>query len=529
MTVTRQEYRPLNRWDILFCLALIALTVALFLYFLKPPFLSDQLDYFYHAWQTDQLQPTHHHLRIGLIFPVLLSVQLFGYSELSYYTVPALGALSLALGTWWAGRILFGPWVGVLSGLLVVCNHQVLISFADLLPDYLAAGLYTVSLGVLLWCWQTGRLARPTGVATSSLLLLSGFLIGWCYLAREYVVFFFPVVIFSVLVMSGRLASLVPVALGAACSWLLELVWGFLKYNDPLARLHAVAAPRAVSYVETDLGDIILQLPHLLLNRPSGLLFFLLLICGMGASAWGSLRGDRRWQLLALWLIGGWLFFTVVALLPVILLGEERVYLRMHKFRYWALILPPMVIAGLAGIQQLIGFLARRASPSGARRARSLATAVVTVVLSLGASVGVVATSEYSGLARNGANDYSQFREFVRNAKGVDEVVLLHGGPLSVSADRSLPIYLREWNGSGEVWRGRVVNASTRNLDMVITEPGRKLIAIDFSRTQWLRSTGRGSSPEGVLQRLEDAGGRVFESSGGKVVVYELEGKQEGG
>ena len=125
-------------------------------------------------------------------------------------------------------------------------------------------------------------------------------------------------------------------------------------------------------------------------------------------------------------------------------------------------------------------------------------------------------------------DDYLEFRRFMKNVEDADELVLLQGGPLLESSGRSLPIYLNAWNGSDEVWRGRVVNASTRDLDDIITKPGRKLVAIDLSRTQWLRSTGRGRSPEAVLQRLEDAGERIFDSSGERVVVYKVEGKQEG-
>jgi hypothetical protein len=530
MTVARKEYRPLGRWDAISCLALAVLTVVLFLYFLRPPILSDQLDYFYHAWQTDGLQPTHRHLRIGLVFPVHLAIKMFGYSELSYYVVPSFGALSLALATWFVARILFGTWTGIFASALMVSNPQVLTSFSDLLPDYLSAGLYTWSLGILIWCWRTGRLAtRPDEWPTFFLLALSGFFIGWSYLAREYVVFFFPSVIFVLLLASAQTASFVAVALGAAFCWLLELTWGLIKHGDPLARLHAVVSPRAVSqFVEMDVVDVLFQLPHLVLNRSGGLLFACLLVFGIGASAWCSLSGDRRWQLLALWLIGGWLFFTVVALMPVILLGEEHVYLRMHKFRYWALILPPGVIAGVAGSQQLIGFLARRVDPGGAHCAGASAIGIAAAVVFLGATIAVVSASKYSGLVRNGMDDYLEFRRFMKNVEDADELVLLQGGPLLESSGRSLPIYLNAWNGSDEVWRGRVVNASTRDLDDIITKPGRKLVAIDLSRTQWLRSTGRGRSPEAVLQRLEDAGERIFDSSGERVVVYKVEGKQEG-
>lgn len=532
MSATDQRSQPLNRWDAILSVALTALTLGLFLYFLTPPFLSDQLDYFYHAWRMDDLQPNHRHLRIGLIFMAWLAIRLFGYSELGYYAIPALSALLLVLGTWFVGRMLFERWVGALAAVLAICNPWVLPNITDLLPDYLAVSLYTTGIGILLWCWRNGRLSeRPADLTTYTLLLIAGLLIGWAYLAREYVVILFPSLLVSLIVMRAHAPRIVVIALGAALCWLLELVWGFMRYDDPLARFHAVASPRSVSrFVEMDIVGILLQLPHLFLDRSGffdqfvGLTFVSLFLVGMFASIRFSMRGDRRWQILASWLVGGWLFFTLIALLPPIFLGEERVYLRMHKFRYWAMILPPLTIAGTAGIQRLIEALAKKADPGETRHLRAAVTAIVTAVALFAAGVAVESMTRNGRLVANGNDDYLQFRDFIMTSENVDEIVLLEHGRHFVSAVRSLPIYLRTWYGSNQVWRGRVVDASTRNLDDVFQKPGERLVAIDLTRAEWLQRTGR--SPKEVLDRLEQTGEKLFESSGGKVIVYRLVNKQ---
>jgi hypothetical protein len=521
MLVNPDHYRPLDCWDAVFCLALTASTIALFLYFQTPPSLSDQMDYFYHAAHPDELRSTHRHLRIGLILPTWLAIQAFGYSELGYYAIPALGSLLLVLGTWLIGRMLFSRCTGAFAALLIVYNPWVLSDITDLLPDYLSAGLFTVAMGLLLWCWRTGRLsARPTYWATLGIMTLVGFLLGWCYLTREYVVILFPVVMFIALAMRGQVMPFIAVASGAAACWFLEIVWGFLKYSDPLARLHSVASPRSsLGFVEMDIVKIVFQLPLFFVDRSAGLIFVFLLVCGFTIGLWHAICGDRRWQVLMCWFIGGWLFFTVIALLPVFLLGEERVYLRMHKFRYWALILPPALIAGVAGSGQLTSLLVTRLSHRDGGWYAAVTAGIAMGIALSGLTLNVV-SEKYLMLTRSGMGDYAQFREFMRTVGGPGYTVLIELGPTHVSAVASLPIYLNTWNGLNTVWKGRVVTASTQDLRKLVNDPGQKLVAIDLTRAEWLER--KGWPPDEVLSRLEQAGEKIFGSSGGRVVVYRL-------
>lgn len=89
----------LDRWDALISVTLVAFVILLFWIFLERPRLSDQITYFHNAWQISDAKPTHWALRIGLVLPIWLVTRVFSYSELSYYAIPAVSALLLALST----------------------------------------------------------------------------------------------------------------------------------------------------------------------------------------------------------------------------------------------------------------------------------------------------------------------------------------------------------------------------------------------------------------------------------------------
>jgi hypothetical protein len=312
---TFANQQRLDRWDALITVVLIIFVAALFVLFLAPPMMSDQLDYFYHAWRLDELKLTHRHLRVGLIWPIAFAIRWFGYSELSYYAIPAFAAFLLVAGTWIIGRLLFGRWVGFLAGILVVYNPWVLDDFTGPLPDFLAAGLFCTGMAVLIWCWREGRLAdKPMSWRDVGLLGLAGLLFGWSYLTREFVVVFFPLAGFVFLAAKSRPVGLLPLMVAAISCWLAELAWGIARYGYALARLHAVSSSRtglAGMYIESDPIRILTQLPSTFLDRPGGWIMVALLLGGAVFSVVRAARGDRRWQLLAMGLIGGWVFFHI--------------------------------------------------------------------------------------------------------------------------------------------------------------------------------------------------------------------------
>jgi hypothetical protein len=522
-TFEEQQRWYFDLWDAVITVGLIVFVVALFVLFLEPPAMSDQLDYFYHAGHLDELRPTHRHLRVGLIWPIAAVIHWFGYSELSYYTIPALAALLLTSGTWMVGRLLFGRWVGLLAGIFVAYNPWVLSDFTQPLPDFLAAGLFCTGIVMVIWCWREGRLAdKPIRHSTAGLLGLAGLLFGWSYLTREFVVVFFPLVGFVFLAARGRFMGLIPIALGASSCWVAELVWGVAKYGDALARFHAISSPRGGTgmYIETDPIRILTQLPSTFLDKPGGWIIVVLLLGGAWFSIVRAAGGDRRWQLVALWLIGGWVFFTTVAMLPVVLLDEGRVYLRVHKLRYWALILPPMFIAGLACAQHVTNRLIKLLPGPNSSFVTTLPIGVMTFALLMSATVSVRPSLDNPGLVRNGAaDDYIEFREFMKGVVAKYELI-----PLSHQqnrATRSIPIYLNSWNGSERVWSGGVLLAESKSLDEIARGPGEKLIVLDLTRSRRRAEVDQVDAVK-LLDCLDANGDRLFQSSSGFVIAYRI-------
>jgi Dolichyl-phosphate-mannose-protein mannosyltransferase len=520
--VEDQQTQRLGRWDALITVCLAGFVAVLFFLFLERPHPSDPLVYFYAAWHIDEIEPAHRELRAGLVWPIQAVMSIFGYSQLSYYVVAAVAALVWVLSTWFFGRLLFGRWVGFLAGILIVYNPWVLSELTELRPDYLALGLFTSGLTLLLWCWRTGRLDEmPLRNSTVAILALAGVVFGWSYLAREFMVILFPLVPFLLFATRSRFVGLIPVASTAFACWLAELAWGMLKFGDPLARLHAVLFPRterADIFIETDTSRILTKLPDILLSKPGGWAIVALLVGGVGLSVLGSLRGDRRWQLLALWLIGGWLFFTAMAMLPVLWLEQGSVYLRMEKFRYWALILPPMLVAGLAFAQSLMRQVVAIGRFKSAVLTLKLASGAVTFALLLDATIMVRPAADGGTLVRNGGNrDYTEFREFVSHLDEKYELVLLDI-PRNPTV-RAIPMFLNSWNGLECMWTGGVGRASPAKLHKLAWKDGEQLVVLDLTRSKGRLNRGH---PVGLLHELDTKFENLFRSSSGHILVYRL-------
>jgi hypothetical protein len=447
-------------------------------------------------------------------------MQIFGYSELSYYFVPAVAALLLVLSTWFLGRLLVSRWVGALAAILIIYNPWVLSELTAPMPDYLGAGLFTTAMALLLWCWRAGRLDEaPLAPGTMAVLAMAGLACGWSYLAREFVVILFPLVPLFFYVTRSRYAGLLPIASTALACWAAELLWGALKFGDPFARLHAVSAPRTGwvgMFIETDPIGIVSQLPLIFLETPGGLVVVGLLFAGAAFSVDRSARGDPRWQLVAFWLIGGWLFLTTVAMLPVLLLEEGSVYLRVQKFRYWALILPPLFVAGLAFTQDLLGRIRGLFGSPGNIVTKNIPVWLVSLALIVNSTMMVRPVTEADALVRNGGTrDYLEFRTFISEFGGARDLILLSSK--KNSARRAIPIYLNSWNGLQPVWHGGVKNVSKRYLEKPRSRSQTDLIVVDVTKTKDRPEEGY---PWKLIEQLDHTLDKRFESSSGYIRAY---------
>jgi hypothetical protein len=438
----------------------LAVYAAVQLTFLKPPSLEggDQVDYFQTAANLPDVDATHRHLRLGLLLPVRLAIEIFGYSEAAYYALPLLSGLALAGSTYILARMLFGWGVAVAAALLVTLNPYVLWDSSHLLPDVPGTAAFVGAMASLVGAGLMHR--REQADARSALLLaLAGFLLGWGYLTRESLLIAFPlalVVFYAYRIPWRRIGW---VALGAAPALILEGVWGAINYGDPLIRFTTSASPRAADEGELVLDslDVVGQLPSLFLERSGGWVFVALFLGIMVYGSVAAIRGDRRFLLLVAWTGGMWLLMTLIGLLPIILTGGESALLRLQKFRYWLPLLPGLVIGGLAVVNELMRIPLQR--DEFVRPLGLLTLAAFTLVI---LTVGISSISSSSAFVRNGADAYLQFRDFLRKEGASDSRLYTDFGHPEggVSTSDVLPMYTRTTFGS-LLWQGQMLALST--------------------------------------------------------------------
>jgi hypothetical protein len=411
---------PRKDWGIGAALSLGWLVVMLA--HLRLPYPSDQLNYMSAAERFPHpltgSTEMHQVTRFGLIAPARLAIAVFGYSEAAYHVVPLLATLALLLGTYALGSLLYARPVGVAGALVVVASTPVFYDSTDLLPDVLAAALFTIALAMAVAIRQERISAGPW------MLLTAGFLLGWSYLVREFIVFCWPLV--PVLVhrrvrWSGLLWLAAPIAALGLAETL--LCWGM--YGDPLARLRAItghgSAPSppeiAATYRDMPRSVYLLRLPTTLGDYPEGTGLVLLLVLTM----LGVLVRPRRLAVPAAWLALLWV--------PLTLLGgivdPSAPKLRLQLIRYWFPIFPAFALGGLAAIWLAARFV--RGRFHGRASARRAAVALPAVLV-LGAAVltaGVAARGWWAapGTRAGGDTQFEAFRSWMsRHGDGVQTV-----------------------------------------------------------------------------------------------------------
>jgi hypothetical protein len=354
---------------------------------LRLPYPSDQLNYMTAAARfphpVTETTEMHQVTRFGLVVPARLAIALFGYSQAAYHVVPVLATLTLLLGTYAAGSLLFARPVGAAGAVVVVAATPVFRDSTDLLPDVLAAGLFTVALAMAV-AIRRGHLTPGRGV-----LLSLGLLLGWSYLVREFIVFVWPLV--AVLVFRRvRWPGLLWVAAPIAALGLAETLLCWAVYGDALARLRAVtghgSAPSppeiASTYRDKPRRLYLLRLPATLDDYPEGAWLVLLL----RLTVLGGVVRPRRFAIPAAWCALLWI--------PLSLLGgvidPSAPKLRLQLIRYWFPIFPAFVLGGL-GVVWLTGRFvgARMRGPAAARRltvALPVTVVLVTAALAAGTS-----------------------------------------------------------------------------------------------------------------------------------------------
>ena len=144
------------------------------LVYLKPPSPLDPMVYFEAAAGFPDIALEHREMRYGVVLPVALLTELLGYSSSAYYALPLLSGGMLVGGAFLLGYTLFGRGVGALSAILVGVNGYVLDESSLLMPDLLAAGLFTLGMALLLHVAQrVGAPGSSRAIARDEIVLLA--------------------------------------------------------------------------------------------------------------------------------------------------------------------------------------------------------------------------------------------------------------------------------------------------------------------------------------------------------------------
>jgi hypothetical protein len=435
-------------------------TVLVEVFYRLPPYPSDQLYYFDFA-ESFPASPLaddslflqrffHQFLRYGLVFPMRLAQEVFGYSQGAYLLVPVVSGAALAVGVYLLGVLLVNRTVGVAGAVLTVGNSIVFPELTQPLPDLLATSLFCWAAVVAVAIRQRRRLLTVTRRRETGALLVLGVLLGWSYLTREYIVFCWPLIpllfLRRVPVRRWPWVALPILVVGAGESLLNAVLFG-----DPLARLHASAAHGSVAPAVTDF------LGH------SRRWYFTRVLAVLGATPEGQwLKGalvvtvlgavfSRRLAFLALW--AGLFYLPLVAFGGVI--DPDHPMIRILKERYWLPLMPAILLGAVIAGWLVVGAVARRVPPLRAH------TGLVAGVAALAVAVVPVAIAQHvrttdrddpliATYAVNGGTQLEQFRSWLRADGG--EVDTIWADQRSV---RLVRVFVNDTFGD-PVWRGRI-------------------------------------------------------------------------
>lgn len=387
-------------------------TLVALLVFLRPPVPSDQLNYLNAAAIFPDVPDTpyavHQYARIGLVIPMALGVKVFGYSQAAYYLVPILAAMALAVAVYAIGTLMFGRLVGVGAAVASVGNTAVFVDATSPLPDLLATSLFCWALVIALAI----RSGRP-GVTASArrrrfALLAIGALLGWSYLAREFIVFVWPLIP-VVLYRRASLRDLLWIGAPIAAIALGEMVLDAAVFGDPLARLRA-ASQHGSGEIAEDLAETFQNMPRPWYLAQLGFALAavregLLLDAALVATIVGALVWPRRLGLLLVWI--------ALLYVPLVLLGgvlnPEAPMLRLIKIRYWYPIFPAFLVGGVA-----VAWLVARSVAARLRLVDRWARALV-VAVTLAVALAPVAIAQYGRMRdpANGATQLGQLRSWL--------------------------------------------------------------------------------------------------------------------
>ena len=501
-----------TKLDLTLTLLFVVLSLALQIIFLNPPVLSDQLEYFVNAssFFGERLSVNHRDLRLGLIIPAAFLIQIFGYSEIAYYAFPFLGMAALVAGTYQIARNLFSRRVAVFSSLFLIILPGILIESGHLLPDVPAAGMAALAFGLIS---SFSGQKEKSSFSTNIKFFVSGLLLGWAYLTREFILFIYPIAVLVFWAKEIPWKKIFPLVLGIILMFSLEWAYGIIAYGNPF--IHLISAEPRLTEGKID-KDVLMIVSFLiiLLKNHRAVIYIVLLGCAVIAPLTFSKNDKKMGITIFIWLVLGYTGLTAAGLLPVVFNWTDRALLRLHLFRYWIMLMPPMVIGGVTGLLNIFRLISHKSCNSSRRLDRViLAALIVLFVFAFAQSIQYL--SVFPRFIRNGNDHYLEFREFLkRSPYRWDTIWVTTEGTRAGTSD--IPMYIRSPFGI-TIWNGefRYLNKGGKFMETADIDQGLVII------NQYFLNPDVTDVPEYVANPPPDWE-LVFLSENTELVAYEV-------
>ncbi len=464
--------------DLLIIVIILILALCVQFIFLNPPILSDQMEYYWTAIHFPHLpsNPNIGSMRIGLELPVAVLYRIFGSSEAAYYTVPLLSYAILAVSIYFIGKNLFSKRIGFFSAIWTIFIPNLLQDVGHLLPDVPATACSAVAFAILFTYFGKDAPRRDFSSRQSRLIfVLSGLLFGWSYLVKEYLAILFLLITLVFWILDIPYRFLIPLAVSMLAMYGLELAVGIVYYHNPLIRFLAANPRETTGEIQKDVFHIVNYFALLVIKAGGE---GILAIMGLGVinTIYGAFKKEKRYVFLLGWVALIYVLFTVAGLLPVIFNWEGTVLLRLHKFRYWVPILPPLVIAGSAILDRILTWLCTRFSRLKIPE-RVFVPTLITIILVLATGRGIATIQSDPDFIRNGKDHYLELREYLQTHDNPKDIIWIDRDNKR-AFERILPIYIRSPFGK-LLWHGSFKYINTDDLYLRADEINQGYIIVD--------------------------------------------------
>jgi len=505
-------------WDLRNVVFLLLVSLIMQALFLNPPILSDPLEYYFTATKFPHLpeQPNHWSLRIGLILPVAVLYRIFGNAEIAYYSLPLVSMTIFSIGLYFLGSRLFNRRVGFFSALWLIFIPSVLLESGILLPDIPATACITVGFAILVSFkdLHKNEISQAIKRKNNWLFFLTGFLFGWSYLFKEYFIIFILLIPVFFWVFNISYRNLIPIGAGILLMFGIEALFGLIYYDNPFVRLLSANPRETMGHIERDAARIIKFFP-ILLSRRGGEGAAILGVVGIINLIIQTIRKDKPHVFLLSWILLIYCFFTFLGLLPIILSWEDTVLLRLHIFRYWSPILPPLIIGGVAAVEKYLIKISQKIKLKD-YIVNPLINILLVVLLSISCLRGISLIINNPKLIRNGADHYIELRNYLSENNSPDEVIWIDREK-KISFDRILPIYIHDFCGR-KIWDGTFKYLNTDGQFLRADEITFGKIIID----RFYLNSKYHSFPDYFTAHPENWT-LVFESENQRIAIYSIE------